>query len=58
MITKRFESTSTEEFLRMIDWCNDNLRSYGHFEPNWFYEYPTFYFRDEQDYILFALRWT
>jgi hypothetical protein len=42
----------------MIEWCKNNLYHGGYYEPNWYAQYPTFYFKDEQEYILFLLRWS
>ena len=41
----------------MIQWCHDNLYHGGHYEPKWYAQYPTFYFEDEQEYLLFVLKW-
>lgn len=57
MIIKRFNSISSKEFWEIVEWCQKNLYHGGHYEPEWYYEYPTFYFRNEKDYTLFALRW-
>jgi hypothetical protein len=42
----------------MADWCYNNLYHGGYYEPNWHHQYPTFYFTDEKEYLLFCLRWS
>jgi hypothetical protein len=58
---KRFDNIGPFEgghWATMVKWCEDNLYHGGHYEPNWYAQYPTFYFKDEKEYILFLLRWT
>jgi hypothetical protein len=60
IFVKRFDNIGMFEDSRwatMIEWCKNNLYHGGHYEPNWYAEYPTFSFRDEKEYILFLLRW-
>ena len=60
MFIKRFEGVGVFEggrWAEMVQWCVDNLYHGGHYEPNWEAQYPTFYFKDEQEYLLFCLRW-
>ncbi len=57
---QRFDNVGMFEggrWAEMIQWCRDNLYHGGHYEPNWFAQYPTFYFDDEQEYLMFVLRW-
>jgi hypothetical protein len=60
---KRFDVNSVDMFrdgrwAEMIQWCQDNLYHGGYYEPNWTAQYPTFYFDDEKEYMLFLLRWS
>lgn len=60
---KRFDVNSVDMFrdgrwAEMIQWCQDHLYHGGYYEPNWTAQYPTFYFDDEKEYMLFLLRWT
>ncbi len=58
---KRFDNIGMFEdgrWATMIEWCKNNLYHGGYYEPNWYAQYPTFYFKDEQEYILFLLRWS
>ena len=60
VFVKRFDNVGMFEggrWATMIEWCKDNLYHGGYYEPNWYAQYPTFYFKDEQEYILFLLRW-
>lgn len=41
----------------MIEWCRNNLYHGGHYEPNWIAQYPNFYFKDKNEYLMFCLRW-
>lgn len=57
---KRFDNIGPFEdgrWATMIEWCKNNLYHVTIYEPNWYAQYPTFYFKDEQEYILFVLRW-
>ena len=59
---KRFDVNSVDMFrdgrwAEMIAWCQNHLYHGGHYEPNWHAQYPTFYFNDEKEYIMFLLRW-
>lgn len=40
-------------------WCRENLYPGGYYEPNWYFnsDTNTWCFRDEQEYLLFCLRW-
>lgn len=58
MFIKRFDGIDLDLWDKMIKWCRDNLYHGGHYEPNWGVQYPTFYFKEEREYILFLLRWS
>lgn len=63
VFVKRFDVASVDMFrdgrwAEMIEWCMKNLYHGGHYEPNWSAQYPTFYFTDEREYLLFCLRWS
>lgn len=47
------DGISTVVFHKMYLWCRDQFGD----ENGWTHQYPTFYFRNEQDYIFFLLRW-
>ena len=60
VFVKRFDNLGTFErdrWVKMIAWCHVHLSHGGHREANWSVAYPTFYFRDEREYLLFCLRW-
>ena len=43
----------------IVVWCMQNLYHGGHYEPNWYTnKKETFYFKDENEYMLFLLRWS
>ena len=44
-------------WAEMIEWCRNNLYHGGHYEPNWLAQYPNFYFKDKDEYLMFCLRW-
>ena len=59
---KKFDVNSVDMFrdgrwAEMIFWCRDNLWSGVDSQTKWGAQYPVFYFTDEQEYILFCLRW-
>jgi hypothetical protein len=63
VFVKRFDVDSVGMFrdgrwAEMIDWCQHNLYHGGYYEPNWYADYPTFYFYDEKEYTAFLLRWS
>lgn len=61
VFVKRFDNLGMFEqgrWAEMISWCQKNLYHGGHYEPNWSVAYPTFYFYDEREYLLFCLRWS
>lgn len=58
VFVKRFDFAAAEHWDEMIAWCRNNLYHGGYYEPNWSVEYPSFYFRDEREYIAFLLRWS
>lgn len=58
VFVKRFDSVTMAQWQEMADWCYNNLYHGGHYEPNWYHEWPTFYFTDEKEYTLFLLRWS
>ena len=58
VFVKRFDSLNLGLFYEMIAWCRDNLYHGGHYEPDWWTEYPTFYFRNEKEYMFFCLKWS
>lgn len=41
----------------ITQWCMQYLYHGGHYEPNWWADYPFIYFTDEKEYMLFTLRW-
>lgn len=53
----RFDSAHTYLINVMVKWCEQNLFQGGYYEPNWHYQYNTFYFVDEKEYLMFVLRW-
>ena len=60
VFVKRFDNLGMFEqgrWAEMKQWCEDNLYHGGHYEPNWYADYPSFYFWDEKEYLLFCLRW-
>lgn len=54
---KRFDFITVHERQLMAGWCQDTLYHDGHYEPNWWVDGNTFYFRDKREYLLFLLRW-
>jgi len=58
VFVKRFDSVPMAQWQDMADWCRDNLYHGGYYEPHWHHQYPSFYFRDEREYLLFCLRWS
>jgi hypothetical protein len=40
-----------------VEWCMTNLYHGGHYEPNWNTSYPYIVFKDQNEYLLFCLRW-
>ena len=54
---KRFDFITVHERQLMAEWCEDTLYHGGHYEPNWWVDGNTFYFRDKREYLLFLLRW-
>lgn len=48
---KRYDLIALDEREKMISWCRDTLTEDCWVDGN------TFYFRNEKDYLLFALRW-
>lgn len=46
---------STAIFYKMYLWCQDQ---FGEDENGWTHQYPTFYFRNEKDYLIFLLKWS
>lgn len=44
-------------WAEMIEWCRTNLYHGGHYEPNWYAQYPNFYFKDKDEYLMFCLRY-
>ena len=59
---KRFDGCSTDKWGDMVHWCEKNFNKPGIlniplYGRTWLQYYPTFYFRDEQQYIAFLLRW-
>ena len=58
VFVKRFDGVSIAQWQDMAEWCYNNLYHGGHYEPNWSHQYPTFYFTDEKEYLLFCLRWS
>jgi hypothetical protein len=55
---KRFDLLTVHERQLMALWCQDHLYHGGHYEPDWWVEGNTFYFRNEAEYIMFLLMWT
>ena len=47
-----------KEFGERVQWLKDNLYHGGHYEPNWGFQWPSFYFTDEKEFTLFLLRWS
>ena len=58
VFVQTFNSLPLDDFYEMIAWCRDTLYHGVHYEPNWSVNYPTFYFTDQREYTLFALRWS
>lgn len=61
VFVKRFDKVGPFKdgrWAEMIEWCMTNLYHGGHYEPNWRAEYPSFYFWDEKEFVLFCLRWS
>lgn len=54
---RRFDGCSFKEWENMIQWCRDTFNEDLTVEPTWCAHYPTFYFIDEGQYILFLLMW-
>lgn len=48
---KHFDDCSLEKFQEMHCWCRANLNQ------EWRWQYPSFYFHDKEDALLFTLRW-
>ena len=61
---KRFNGCPTSKWENMVHWCEETFNSRsGIYRPplydrTWLQYYPTFYFRDEQQYTMFLLRWS
>jgi hypothetical protein len=51
--THQMDDCPTQLFHKIYLWCRDQFGD----EHGWTHQYPTFYFRNEQDYILFLLKW-
>ena len=58
VFVKRFDGIDLDAWDEMIAWCKHNLYHGGHYEPKWYLAYPSFYFTDEKEYMLFLLRWS
>ena len=58
VFVKRFDGVSMARWQEMADWCYNNLYHGGYYEPRWHHQYPSFYFKDEKEYMLFLLRWS
>lgn len=58
VFVKRFDSVSMAQWQDMADWCYNNLYHGAYYDPNWHHQYPSFYFADEKEYMLFCLRWS
>jgi hypothetical protein len=58
VFVKRFDGIDSARWHEIIAWCQDNLYHGGHYEPNWWVMYPSFYFTDQREYTLFLLRWS
>ena len=49
-----------------LDWCkgqfgpasNATESKFEIFQPRWYQQFETIYFRDEKDYLLYILRWS
>ena len=54
---KRFDRVSDRQWREMVEWCRQNLYHGGHYEPNWGFQWPSFYFHNEKEYTMFLLRW-
>lgn len=57
VFVKRFDRVPMAQWYQMTEWCYNNLYHGGYYEPNWHHQYPSFYFTDEKEYLLFCLRW-
>lgn len=61
--SKRFEHCPTWKWADMVEWCEETFNSRSGiyrlplYDRTWLQYYPTFYFRDEQQYTMFLLRW-
>lgn len=55
----RFDFLGQERYTEIRDWCTEAFGAGGMIMPEsrWWYTYPTFYFRDDADYMWFKLRW-
>lgn len=56
----RHDGMSTGQYHQMFKWCCENFGTeyyYGD-QSRWSHQYPTFYFRNEQDYTFFLLKWS
>lgn len=49
-----------------LDWCKEQFgpasmaaeSKFAIFQPRWYQQFETIYFRDEKDYMLYTLRWS
>lgn len=57
VFVKRFDRVSMAQWQEMAEWCYENLYHGGYYEPRWHHQYPSFYFKDEKEYMLFLLKW-
>lgn len=62
IFTKRFDGCSTTRWAEMMGWCEEHFNKPGSlniplYERTWIHYYPTIYFRDEQQYTAFLLKW-
>lgn len=46
-----------DEWNERVMWCANTLHHGGHYEPNWYIQYPYLVFEDEQEYAWYMLRW-
>ena len=56
--SKRFNGCPTDKWADMVHWCEYTFASKKTRRRTWEHYYPTFYFRDEQHYAMFLLKWT
>jgi len=59
-IDNLYRARGRGSWYEMVSWCQTNLwpEIYDGCKPTWYPEYPFFYFENEEDCILFTLRWS